>query len=746
MSKPLKPLSFLRHLKEVLSLPATGQDHMDIIVRMIAEYMVTDVCSLYILRHDDKLELFATEGLNKQAIHHTILSLGEGIIGHIAKQCTPIHLSDAPSHPYFAYRPETGEDSYRAMAGVPIFAQDKVIGVLAVQNVMNRNYTEEDIDMLETVAMFIAEMLLGKQISKAKKDEEKNIKLTGVPIYEGLVSGNIYIHEPYVRVTKFLSDDTSYEHERLQKAIEDLRSSVDSLIENATTGLFNNDMRHIMETYRMFTRDKGWFRKISAVVEQGLTAEAAVDRIRWETKNHLMRLDNVYMQERSHDFEDLANRLLRLLSGKPLLEANSLPDKTILVAHSMGPADLLEYDLSKIRGLIVEEASQTAHVSILARSLSIPMVGRTKGVMKIVQNYQPALMDADVGIVHINPEPDLINSFITYKENKILLESELTQIRDVPAISLDNIKMELMMNAGLSYDLPHLSASGAEGIGLFRTELQLLMSNNNVRFVEQVAFYKTVLDKAEEKPVYFRTPDIGGDKIPHSVIMPQNFEHNPAMGFRALRISDKRPALLHMQVRSLILAAEGRPLNIMFPMVSDVFEFKKACEIVYLEIDRLKKFGKPVPVQLRLGIMLEVPSMAFRIKQLIGICDFISVGSNDLLQFYFAADRDNPRTSARYDRLSPTALSFLKFISDECKAAKIPFRICGEMAGKPLEAMTLMALGFHHLSIGAAQIPQIKLQLRKTNIGHLRSVLLPELEKDNPSLRKFIKKTLEEGG
>ena len=744
VKRPLKPLIFLRRLREILSLPASGQDQLDMIVRMIAEYMVTDVCSLYILRQDDVLELFATEGLNRSAIHHTILHLGEGVIGHIAQQKEPLSLSDAPSHPYFSYKPETGEDVYKAMAGVPIFKEGEVIGVLAVQNIMQRSYSEEDIDMLETVAMFIAEMLLGKQDLKPKNQPQSNVRITGVSIYEGMVSGNIFIHEPYVRVTKFLADDINAEHIRLQNAIEMLRKSVDNLIENATSGLMSNDTRNIMETYRMFTRDKGWFRKISAVVAQGLTAEAAVDRIRSETKAHMNKMDNVYMRERYHDFEDLANRLLRLLAGKASHNNDDLPPKTILVARSMGPADLLEYDLKKIRGLIVEEASQTAHVSILARSLSIPMVGRTKGITKIVQNYQPALVDADRGIIRVNPDKDIMATFQTYKETRILLESELKQMRDCPAISKDNITMELMMNAGLTYDLPHLDASGAEGIGLFRTELQILMANNNIAFSDQVEFYKNVFDKAGHKPIYFRTPDIGGDKIPAALEMAQRHEHNPAMGFRAIRISHDRPALLRLQVRSMIMAASGRSLNIMFPMISDVFEFKQARETVFQEMERIKKFGGIVPEKLRLGIMLEVPAMAFRITQLIGICDFISVGSNDLLQFYFAADRDNPSTSSRYDRLSPTALSFLKFIADQAKAANIPLRICGEMAGKPLEAVTLMALGYHKLSIGASQIPQVKLQLQKTDIARLRTILLPELGRDTQSLRKFIKKTLSE--
>ena len=742
MERSLKPLAFLRHLREILTLNASGQDRMDIIMRLISEYMVTDVCSLYICRSDNSLELYATHGLNKDAVHRTTLRIGEGVIGHIAAKKDPIRLTNAPAHEIFSYKPETNEDIFKAMAGVPILRDGEIIGVLAVQNIMQRDYSDDEIDLLETVSVFLSEMLLGEVDVEVQKELIPNLRLEGVSIYEGLVSGNVFLHRPYVKVKRFLADDTTHEHNRLKDAMHALKSSVDSLIEGAASGLVNNDTRNIMETYRMFTRDKGWFRKISAAIEQGLTAEAAVDRIRSETKAHLTTQSNPYMQQRYHDFEDLANRLLRLLSGKPLHNKEDLPAKTILIAQSMGPADLLEYDLSKIRGIIIEEASQTAHVSILARSLSIPMVGRTKEILKYAENYQPILMDADPGVVRLNPDPDIIESFKQHKETRMMLDSERSDMRDRPAISQDNISVSLMMNAGLTYDLPHLEASGAEGIGLFRTELQLLMASNNISFDEQVSFYKTVFDKVGDKSICFRTPDIGGDKVTVDMALSQRHEHNPAMGFRALRISMERPALLRIQIRALIVAAEGRPLNIMFPMISDVFEFQAAKEAGIKEIERMKRLGQIVPSEIRFGLMLEVPAMAFRIRQLSGICDFISVGSNDLLQFYFAADRDNPKTSSRYDRLSPAALSLLKFIVDEANSIDMPISVCGEMAGKPQEAMTLIALGYRNFSIGASQIPQIKMQLQKTNIHALRTVLLPELNSKERTLRKFIRRQL----
>ncbi|MEM6603474.1 MAG: phosphoenolpyruvate--protein phosphotransferase [Pseudomonadota bacterium] len=734
-----KPFTFLRHLREILSVPASGQDQMDIIVRLISEYMVTDVCSLYVLRQDDVLELYATQGLSRMAVHQTTLKIGEGVIGHIAQTQEPIRLSNAPTHDIFSYKPETNEDIFRAMAGVPLLKEGEVIGVLAVQNIMQRAYSDEDIELLETVALFLSAMLLGKQDVSLAKETVQNLKIMGISIHEGLVSGNVYIHEPYVRVTRFLADDIDAEHRRLAAALEQLRHSVDHLIENAASGLVNNDTKNIMETYKMFTHDKGWFRRLSAAVAQGLTAEAAVDRIRSETKAHLNNLDNPYMRERHHDFEDLANRLLRVLSGKPIQSHKDLPDKTILIASSMGPADLLEYDLRKICGIIVEEASQTAHVSILARSLSIPMVGRVPSIIQKVKNYQPILMDADKGAIRLNPTEDVIEFFQKTKETKNLLEAERAQMRDVPACSKDGVRAELMMNAGLSYDIPHLEASNADGIGLFRTELQLLMSSGHISFREQVTFFKNIFDKVGHKPIYFRTPDIGGDKIPSAMDSVQRYEHNPAMGFRAIRISMDRPALLRMQIRAMIYASEGRPLNIMLPMISDIYEVQASREMAFKELERCKKLGVTLPATFQIGIMLEVPAIAYRIQRLKGICDFISVGSNDLLQFLFAADRDNPRTSSRYDRLSPTALSFLKFIYDEAEIAGIPISLCGEMASKPLEAMTLMALGYRRLSIGAAQIPQIKMQMLKTDVGKLRLQLLPKLTSSERTLRKYIR-------
>ena len=740
MTSSLAPLKLLRHLRQVIASPIPVQDCLNIFVRLIAEYMTADVCSLYIARHDNILELYATQGLNPQAVHKTTLKVGEGIIGHTAKSKESLAISDAPSHEYFSYKPETGEDLYNSMAAVPLLRNNRAVGVLAVQNIMHRIYNEDELEILETVAMLLTQMLSGTTDFDAIATTSQSIDISGISIYEGMVSGNIFLHEPYVKVTKLLADDLEYEHERLQNAVEKLRSSVDNLVEGAVTGLISNDTRDIMETYRMFTRDKGWFRKMSAAVAQGLTAEAAVERIRAETRAHLSNLENHYMRDRYHDFEDLANRLLRLLSGKPLHNSNDLPEKSILIARSMGPADLLEYDLSRIRGLVIEEASQTAHVSILARSLSIPMIGRAEGVFDTARNYQPALLDADSGILRINPTAELLETFRNYKENRILLESERSEMRDCPAVSKDGIQVDLMMNAGLTYDLPHLEASGASGIGLLRTELQLLLSGGDITFDEQVRFYKQVFERAGDKPVYFRTLDVGGDKVPANMAHP--YEENPALGFRAIRISSERPALLRLQIRAMIMASGKRPLNIMFPMIADIFEFDIARQATHTEMHRMQKLGYDIPETLRLGIMLEVPSAVFRIRQLKGICDFISVGSNDLLQFYFAADRDNPKTSSRYDRLSPASLSFLKFILDEANATGIPIRICGEMAGKPVEAMALIALGYRNFSMGAAQIPQIKLRLRHVDIENLRTHLLPELNSSNNTLRNFIKQII----
>jgi phosphotransferase system enzyme I (PtsP) len=401
----------------------------------------------------------------------------------------------------------------------------------------------------------------------------------------------------------------------------------------------------------------------------------------------------------------------------------------------MGPAELLDYGRNRILALVVEEASQTSHIAIVARSLGIALVGGVEGAADAARGGDRIVVDSDTGEVHLRPLSEVVAAFQAKQGLLTQRVAQFAAIRDEPAITRDGQKITLNMNAGLLLDLPHLAQSGADGIGLFRTELQFLIGSNMPRLKDQIAFYRQVLDAAGDRPVVFRTLDLGGDKVPSYSRAVR--EENPALGWRALRIVLDRPALLRYQARALVAAADGRPLRLLLPMVSEVAEFEAARAQIGREIDRAKRVGATLPQSIRLGAMVEVPSLLFVLKQILQATDFISIGSNDLLQFVFAADRTNQAVARRYDTLSPAVLNLVKRIAEEGKAVGrlSDVSICGEIAGRPLEAMMLVAFGITSLSMQASMIGPVKMMIRSLDTRLLRPIVEKLCGLSGPSVR-----------
>ncbi len=744
------PRVLLRRLREVMAEPDTAQTRLDKIVRIIAANMVAEVCSVYLARAGGWLELFATEGLNPSAVHETRLKFGEGLVGLIAEQAEPVSLSEAPIHPKFAYRPETGEDPYHSLMGVPILRHGHVIGVLVVQNQTRRHYAEEEVEALQTVAMVLAEMLASGALIDAAEIAQVDTRRTlphhlqGIPLAEGVAFGRAVLHEPRIEITRLIAEDIGRELDRLDAAIDDLRSSIDRMLASADLAL-GGEHRDVMEAYRRFAHDRGWLARLREAVEAGLTAEAAVERVQTEMRARLTRVTDPLMRERLHDLDDLAYRLLRHLAGAEHAEAyRALPADAVVLARSMGPAELLDYDRNRLRGVVIEEGSQTSHVAIVARALNIPLVGGIEGVTDHVTSDDTVIVDGDGGQVFLRPASEHITA---YREKLALREQQQAQfaaLKDEPAATLDNQRVALNMNAGLLVEMPHLEASGADGIGLFRTELHFMISATLPRLPAQVALYREVLERADGKPVVFRTLDIGGDKALPYMKGPR--EANPAMGWRAIRVALDRPALLRYQVRALLTAAAGRDLRLMFPMVADVAEFERARALIDRESRWLARLGRTLPTRVLVGTMLEVPSLAWQLPALLSRVDFVSVGSNDLVQFFFASDRDNPRLAARYDALSPSLLALLRHIAVSCAAAGVPVTLCGEMAARPLEAMALVGLGYRSMSMPAAAIGPVKRMVRSVDAADLGSRLEPLLNLPDRSLRGRLEIYARENG
>ncbi len=716
------PRLLLRRLREIMAEQTSAQMRLDKLVTVIASNMVAEVCSIYLRRAGKVLELFATEGLNRAAVHTTRLKEGEGLVGLVSETAEAVNLSDAPSDPHFSYRPETGEDPFKSFLGVPIVRGGQVFGVLVVQNKAERIYAEEEVEALQTVAMVLAEVVAqGGFFNVAELDEpelrtDRPRKFMGDGLSDGVAVGHVVLHEPRVKVDRMIADNPVEELKRLEEAIASLRESVDQMLVSSELDL-TGEGREVIEAYRLFAYDQGWRQRMRDAVRTGLTAEASVERVQDETRLRVQRLGDPILRERAHDFDDLARRLLRHLTGDS--GQQQLPRGAILVARNMGPAELLDYGREKLLGLALEDAASTSHVAIVARSMGLPLVSSLEGIADNARSGDAIVVDGETGEVHLRPPIEIVAAFEEKRGLRVQAQARFAAIRDLPAITKDGVAIKLMMNAGLEFDMPHLKESGADGIGLFRTELQFMIGETMPRLADQRAFYKSIFDAAGDKPVVFRTLDLGGDKVlPYAR---WEREENPALGWRAIRIALDRPALLRYQVRALLEAAQGRTLRILLPMVSDVDEFNRGRALIDRELERARLLNQTRPTQVLVGAMLEVPALAFMLPQLMRSADFVSIGSNDLLSLAFAVDRTNPRVARRYDNLNPASLTLIRLIVQSAAENSGDLSLCGEMAGRPLDAMALLGLGLRTLSMQPGQIGPIKTMIRSLNISEISS-------------------------
>lgn len=735
----------LTRLRATLAEPGGGQERLDRIVRLVAEGLVTEVCSVY-LRRDDQLELSATEGLNPDSVHRSRLRVGQGLVGRIAETAEPVNTRDASHTRGYRYLPETGEEVYSSFLGVPIQRLGEVLGVLVVQNRESREYSDDEVYALEVVAMVIAEMaelgaFVGPGAMAGARPHNLPFFVRGLVGQEGVAEGTVVLHDPQIAVADPISDDPERERQRLHAGIEALRSEVDQMLAADYLNA-SGEHRDVLNAYRMFAHDKGWVRRMEASIDSGLAAEVAVEREQSATRTRMSRAADPYLRERLHDIDDLANRLLRLLAGDQR-NGRELPEDAVLVARNIGPGELLDYGRG-LKGVVLEEGSVGSHAAIVARALAIPLVIHATRITREAVNGDQILVDGDQGIVHLRPEENVAMAFREKVDMLHEAQAAYAALRDKPATTRDGVTLGLHMNAGLMADLPSLPKCGALGVGLFRTELQFLIRTTVPKRTELAALYARILDAAKEKPVVFRTLDIGSDKVlPY---MKRTDEPNPALGWRAIRVGLDRPGIMRMQVQALIRGAHGRPLSIMFPFVTEAAEFDAGRALVMRELASEKTLGHVVPASLKIGAMLETPSLAYAHDAFFERADFISVGGNDLKQFFFAADRENELVRRRYDMLSTSFLGFLEQIATRCAGHGTPLSYCGEDAGRPLEALALAAIGFRSLSMRPASIGPVKALLRKVDLGSARAVVDAARAKGVPSVRPALEAWLRESG
>ncbi len=728
----------LTGLHDLMARKGAVQAKLDHVVDLIAEAMASEVCSIYILK-DNALELFATHGLRKEAVHVTRLKLGEGLVGTIADEGRILNLAEAATHPNFAYRPETGEERFHSFAGVPIIRRERAIGVLAVQHAEPRRYADVEIEALQTVAMVLSELLGSSRLAGQRGRRETGAqRMSGLKLVAGMAKGVAVFHQPRVVVEHTVAEDTEAERARVYAAFRRMREQIDHMTRDAEFGTAG-EHQEILETYKMFAYDEGWSRRINEAIDSGLTAEAAIERVQQRTRARMQDIDDPLLKERMHDLEDLSNRLMRIVSGRMGTAAQTgLQKDTVLIARNLGPAELLEYDRRRLKAVVLEEGSLTAHMTIVARAMGVPVVGRCDDIRHIASEGDPILVDGDVGVVVVRPTRTIIQHFDQRMAMSQKRRAEYAALKELPAVTTDEQRITLMVNAGLAEDAAMLEASGADGIGLFRTEFQFLVSASLPGRESQQRLYRSVLDAAGNKPVVFRTLDIGGDKALPYLSDERDEAENPAMGWRALRLSLDRSTLMKAQARALIEAAEGKVLKVMFPMVSETWEFDEAQALFEEQLAWCRKNRKPMPAQVEYGAMLEVPSLAETLDLILPKLDFLSIGTNDLTQFLFAADRADPRLAERYDWLSPAILRFLRRVVKQADEAGVRVRLCGEMGGRPLEAMALIGIGIRHFSITPAAVGPVKAMIRSLDAAAVTAKMDALLAKPPRDCRRAL--------
>ncbi|WP_299878775.1 phosphoenolpyruvate--protein phosphotransferase [uncultured Sulfitobacter sp.] len=726
----------LGRLRDAMAGDDAGQARLNKITHLIATSMGCEVCSIYLFRDQDTLELCATEGLNAAAVHETRMKLGEGLVGRVAKRRKVVNTPNAPQAPGFRFMPETGEEIYSSFLGVPVQRLGEPLGVLVVQSKTAREFSADEIYALEVVAMVLAEMTeLGAFVGEGAAMSARHsqpVMTRGTVGQEGVAEGHVWLHEPRVVVSNPIADDPVRETERLTEAVDQLRLSVDQMLSMAAG---DKDQQQVIEAYRMFANSKGWMRRMTQDIQNGLSAEAAVEKEQSQARARMSEITDAYLRERLSDLDDLSNRLLRILTGQGADTGAELPRDPILVARNIGPAELLEYG-RKLKGIVLEGGSVGSHAAIVARALAIPLVVHASRITNEALNGDHIMVDGEQGIVHLRPEDTVAAAFRDKIAMQAAAQERYSSIRDLPAMTRCGNTIGLHMNAGLMADLPSLGNSGAEGVGLFRTELQFLVRNKMPRRSELSALYSRVLDAAQGKRVVFRTLDIGSDKVlPY---MKPNDEPNPALGWRAIRVGLDKPGVMRMQLQALIRAANGRPLTVMFPFVAQFEEFRAARAEMDKALAREDRLGHVLPERIEVGAMLETPSLAFAPQKFFEEVEFLSIGGNDLKQFFFAADRENERVRRRYDTLNVSFLTFLEGIADRCRVTDTALSFCGEDAGRPVEALCFAAIGFRTLSMRPASIGPVKSLLRRCALDEVRQVIHDARDRGEMSVRGAV--------
>ncbi len=732
-------LNTLRRIVQEVNVARDLTAALDIIVQRVKEAMGTEVCSVYLYNPDSaRYVLMATEGLNKDAVGIVSLASNEGLIGYVGAREEPVNLQDAAAHPRFRYFAETGEERFASFLGVPIIHHRRVMGVLVVQQKARRQFDEGEESFLVTMSAQLAGVIAHAEATGSigglgwGGEAVQDTRFDAVPGAPGFAIGQAVVILPPAdlgAVPDKTVSDIGAELELFRHAISAVRKDMQDLSSTLSTQLRPEELA-LFDVYLMMLDDAALGSEVVAVIQTGQWAQGSLRQVISDHVNRFEMMDDPYLRERASDVRDLGRRILAYLQEAGQ-EDRVYPEQTILVSEEISPAMLGEVPKEKLVGLVSVLGSGSSHVAILARAMGVPTVMGAVDLPYTRMDGMELIVDGSQGEVYSNPSAELRRHYMDLVHEEKVLVQGLEKLREVPCVTVDGHRMPLWVNTGLFADVARSLDRGAEGVGLYRTEVPFMVQDRFPSEKEQQATYREQLEAFHPLPVTMRTLDIGGDKA--LTYFPIK-EDNPFLGWRGIRVTLDHPEIFLVQVRAMLKASQGlNNLRIMLPMISSVYEVEEALHLIHRAHSEICDEGFDVPMP-PVGVMIEVPAAVYQARELVQMVDFLSVGTNDLTQYLLAVDRNNPRVADIYHSLHPAVLQALMKIATACRDAGKPMSVCGEMAGDPAAAVLLMAMGCDVLSMNATNLPKVKWLLRQIRLSDARALLNEALEIDNPFL------------
>ena len=732
-------LNTLRKIVQEVNAAKDLKAALGIIVQRVKEAMGSQVCSVYLLDPEtNRFVLMATDGLNKRSIGKVSMASNEGLVGLVGTREEPLNLEDAAAHPRYRYFAETGEERYASFLGSPIIHHRKVMGVLVIQQKERRQFDEGEEAFLVTMSAQLAGVIAHAEATGSIRGlgrQGKGIqeaKFVGVPGSPGAAVGTAVVVLPAADlevVPDKQVEDIAAELLLFSSALEGVRTDMRALSAKMASQL-RPEERALFDVYLMMLEDAALGNEVVKLIKTGQWAQGALRQVISEHINRFELMDDAYLRERASDVKDLGRRLLAYLQ-QARQQTLVYPENCILVSEELSPAMLGEVPEGKLVGLVSVQGSGNSHVAIFARAMGIPTVmgvvdlpySKIDGIQLIVDGYH--------GEVFTNPSELLRKQYAEVVEEERQLTQGLDALRGLPCETLDGYHMPLWVNTGLLADVKRAQERGAEGVGLYRTEVPFMIKERFPSEKEQLAIYREQLVAFHPLPVTMRSLDIGGDK---SLSYFPIKEENPFLGWRGIRVTLDHPEIFLVQTRAMLKASEAQDnLRILLPMISGIQELEEALHLIHRSWGEVRDEGVDIPMP-PVGVMIEIPAAVYQVRELARQVDFLSVGSNDLTQYLLAVDRNNPRVADLYDFLHPAVLQALCKVVEGAHAEGKPVSICGEMAGDPAAAVLLMAMGFDSLSMNATNLPKVKWLLRQISMGKAKELLAQVMTIDNPQV------------